>query len=113
VVTTFYTLARILSILFCNVALDIIARRPPSPKGKAKINFNLQVRALALVELIAVGAEALAIAVFGEGNEGGALDGGNAVKDRNADVGLGVVIVQIHVGIVEGVGNGGAIPGGL
>ena len=27
-VTTFYTLARILSILFCNVALDIIAHRP-------------------------------------------------------------------------------------
>jgi len=35
VVTTFYTLVGILSILFSGVALDIITCRPPSPLGKA------------------------------------------------------------------------------
>ena len=35
VVTTFYTLVGILSILFSGVALDIITCRPPSPAGRA------------------------------------------------------------------------------
>ena len=77
------------------------------------LNCNLQVRALSLIELFAIGAEALTIAVFGEGNEGSALDGGNAVKDGDADVGLGIVIVQVHLGVIEGVGDGGTVFGGL
>ena len=41
VVTTFYTLVGILSILFWGVALDIITCRPPSPTGEGSACVTL------------------------------------------------------------------------